>query len=491
MTLDELANLHNDTDSEDEEINEDEAFNSEDEEVYGKYLSSGVSSKIRSKNLSLSMPLSQSDDSTATVRIVEIARGSKMTLSSVCLDVSSMFDFHQIKLAYRCVYRPSPNNSNNSSSNREDDFFCLVNYLSAKKGGMGLMPSTLVNLEVIGPCKVEFKSEIVGLSSTKKSVDGVGGSRINIFGVVMPVDNFMGDDVPYPYADAFLSEEEENDSGMIESDTENASGGGDDKNGDGAVDGKNDDTVVLKKPTKKRKLEEEDKTDDKASKLSTTTTTAIAAPTTTPAPAGNTDKKLTKSQRKKLAREKAKQLEETLSAARNDNKNDENDDDDGDDDNDDAKDNNNNNTEEPAKKKSKKKKKKSSAETTTNAPSSPKPTSMTRERRLPGGLLISDMILGTGPPVKPGKRISLHYTGSLRSNGNVFDKNNSKQHPLVFRQGTGEVIRGLERGLEGMKVGGERVITIPSKLGYGRKGSGVDIPPDSDLVFEVKVLKVG
>ena len=115
----------------------------------------------------------------------------------------------------------------------------------------------------------------------------------------------------------------------------------------------------------------------------------------------------------------------------------------------------------------------------------------TRERRLPGGLLISDLLLGAGAPVKAGKRISLHYTGKLLSTGQIFDKNNSKQHPLVFRQGTGEVIRGLERGLEGMKSGGERVITIPSKLGYGSKGSGADIPPDSDLVFEVKVVKVG
>jgi FKBP-type peptidyl-prolyl cis-trans isomerase len=57
-------------------------------------------------------------------------------------------------------------------------------------------------------------------------------------------------------------------------------------------------------------------------------------------------------------------------------------------------------------------------------------------------------------------------------------------HKLIF-------FPGLERGLEGMKVGGERVITIPSALGYGSKGAGEDIPPDSDLVFEVKVLKVG
>lgn len=56
-------------------------------------------------------------------------------------------------------------------------------------------------------------------------------------------------------------------------------------------------------------------------------------------------------------------------------------------------------------------------------------------------------------------------------------------HTLLFS--------GLERGLDGMKVGGERVITIPSKLAYGSKGSGAEIPPDSDLIFEVKVMKVG
>ena len=104
---------------------------------------------------------------------------------------------------------------------------------------------------------------------------------------------------------------------------------------------------------------------------------------------------------------------------------------------------------------------------------------------------MRDLLVGTGAPVKSGKKLSLHYTGSLVSTGKVFDKNHSKQHPLVFRQGTGEVIRGLERGLEGMKVGGERVISIPSKLGYGKKGAGLDIPPDSDLSFEVKLLKVG
>ncbi|KAL3823483.1 hypothetical protein ACHAXA_010243 [Cyclostephanos tholiformis] len=194
---------------------------------------------------------------------------------------------------------------------------------------------------------------------------------------------------------------------------------------------------------------------------------------------------LSKKERKKLAREKAEQLKETLSASRNDVIT------------------NGNGTvtkedDEPARKKSKKRKGKVGSkglhvkdDSNRTTPTFSKPTSLTHERRLDGGLIVSDVLLGTGAPVKPGKRISLHYTGSLRLTGKVFDRNNSKQHPLVFRQGTEEVIRGLERGLEGMKVGGERVITIPSKLGYGSKGSGNEIPPDSDLVFEVKVLKVG
>lgn len=440
MTLDELANLDGDGDGDyDEEIDEEEAFNSEDERTFGKYLSS--STKIRSKNLSLPIPLQHN-----TVRIVEIARGSKMTLSSICLDVSRC-DFDQVKLAYRCVYPNQP-------TNQVDDYSCLCNYLSATRGGVGMMPSTPVNLEVIGPCKLEFRAEISPLT-------WVGGG-INIFGVILPVDHVFGDDVPFEYADAFMSEEEGIASGD-ESAAESASTS--DNNGKHS-------TGASLNATKKRKLEEE-KVDENPAKHATPT----PAPESTPsADLQTSNKKLTKKQRKKLAQEKARQLEETLTAERNDPNNEHDD------------------TCGPAQKKSKKKKKKHSSEEmngNSNNPPLSKPSSLTRERRLAGGLVISDILLGTGAPVKPGKRISLHYTGSLRSTSKVFDKNNSKQHPLVFRQGTGEVIRGLERGLEGMKVGGERVIAIPSKLGYGSKGAGEDIPPDSDLVFEVKVLKVG
>eukprot|EP00584_Thalassiosira_punctigera_P016823 CAMPEP_0172557476 /NCGR_PEP_ID=MMETSP1067-20121228/73425_1 /TAXON_ID=265564 ORGANISM="Thalassiosira punctigera, Strain Tpunct2005C2" /NCGR_SAMPLE_ID=MMETSP1067 /ASSEMBLY_ACC=CAM_ASM_000444 /LENGTH=458 /DNA_ID=CAMNT_0013346565 /DNA_START=82 /DNA_END=1458 /DNA_ORIENTATION=+ len=458
MTLEELASLDG---SDDEEIDEDGAFNSDDEKVYGKYFSSSARNKIRSKNLSLPIPLQHN-----TVRTVEIAGGSKMTLSSLCLDISTC-DFDQVKLVYRCMYP-------GQGVNQTDDFCCLCNYLSAKMGGSGLAPSTPLNLEVIGPCKVEFRAEISPTS-------WIGGG-INIFGIVMPFDHFIGADTPFRYAEAFMSEDEgielENRS-ILENGS--ASNGKKD-NADGtnnrdvlsATVGKKDnadDMINIEaSPTKKRKLEE-DNVDEKTSEQGAT------SKPTTPVNPENSDKKLTKHQRKRLAREKAKQLEETLSAARNDANND-----------------GANDAEAPAKKKSKKKKNKQQppvgADTTEREPLA-KPTSVTRERRMAGGLVVSDMLLGTGAPVRPGKRISLHYTGSLRSTGKVFDKNNSKQHPLVFRQGTGEVIRGLERGLDGMKVGGERVITIPSKLGYGTKRQGNDIPPDSDLVFEVKVLKVG
>lgn len=428
MTLDELANLH---DADDEEIDEDSAFNSNDEKVFGQHF---PSKRARSKNISLSIPLSQEFDkelgtTVHTVEIVEIAKGSKLTLSSACLDVSQ-FSCDQLRLMYQCIYPSQEKDETESEEAVDDDDdgtgTCLCNYLSVKKGGMGLMPVTPVNLEVAGPCKIEFGVTILAPKS-KTPLEG----SMNIFGIVVPVDHFVGEDAPFRYADASASEDEDGSvAGSVASNS----------NSDGDDDVKSDKASMP--ATKKRKLEE-DAVEEK--------------------------RPLTKKQRKKLAQEKARQLEETLSDARSG----------------DASNNESvTNDATSQTKKSKKKKKKAND-------SIAHPAVLTRERRLAGGLVISDILLGAGAPVKPGKRISLHYTGSLKSTGHVFDKNNSKQHPLVFRQGTGEVIRGLERGLEGMKVGGERVVTVPSKLGYGSKGAGDDIPPDSDLVFEVKVLKVG
>lgn len=117
--------------------------------------------------------------------------------------------------------------------------------------------------------------------------------------------------------------------------------------------------------------------------------------------------------------------------------------------------------------------------------------SITKERLVKGGVSVRDMLLGQGPAVKTGRKVGILYEGTLLDTGKVFDKKKNKSSPLLFRQGTGQVVRGLENGLEGMRVGGEREITIPPKMGYGTKGSGHVIPPDSTLVFKVQLLSVG
>lgn len=113
------------------------------------------------------------------------------------------------------------------------------------------------------------------------------------------------------------------------------------------------------------------------------------------------------------------------------------------------------------------------------------------ERRLNGGIKIKDIIIGDGNLVKTGKAVQILYKGYLEEDGKVFDKKQNKKDPLIFRLGTGEVIRGLEIGLEGMRVNGERTVSIPSNLGYGKKGAGDTIPPNANLVFDVKLIGTG
>jgi FKBP-type peptidyl-prolyl cis-trans isomerase len=115
---------------------------------------------------------------------------------------------------------------------------------------------------------------------------------------------------------------------------------------------------------------------------------------------------------------------------------------------------------------------------------------LTKERRLPGGVLVKDVVIGSGATVKLGRNVSILYKGAFTS-GKVFDRNRNRNHPLIFRLGTGEVIQGLEKGVEGMRVGGEREITIPPELGYGKKGSGNVVPPNSTLVFSVQLVGLG
>ena len=106
----------------------------------------------------------------------------------------------------------------------------------------------------------------------------------------------------------------------------------------------------------------------------------------------------------------------------------------------------------------------------------------------PGGALgVDDVTIGTGPEAKPGDQVRVHYTGSL-PDGTQFDASRPRGAPFEFRLGQGMVIKGFERGVVGMKVGGIRKLTIPPELGYGRKGAPPTIPPNATLVFEIELL---
>ena len=111
------------------------------------------------------------------------------------------------------------------------------------------------------------------------------------------------------------------------------------------------------------------------------------------------------------------------------------------------------------------------------------------KKTLPNGLIIEDVKIGEGIKAQQGRRVGIAYKGTLLSNGKTFDTNKGK--PLFyFTPGKGEVIKGMDQGVQGMALGGERRITIPSALGYGPKGAPPAIPGDATLVFEIKLEKV-
>ncbi len=111
-------------------------------------------------------------------------------------------------------------------------------------------------------------------------------------------------------------------------------------------------------------------------------------------------------------------------------------------------------------------------------------------------LQSTDVTAGTGETASAGQRVSVHYTGWLYDDaaadhkGRKFDSSKDRGEPFSFRLGAGEVIPGWDQGVEGMKVGGARRLTIPPGMAYGSRGAGGVIPPNATLVFDVELLGV-
>jgi FKBP-type peptidyl-prolyl cis-trans isomerase len=105
-------------------------------------------------------------------------------------------------------------------------------------------------------------------------------------------------------------------------------------------------------------------------------------------------------------------------------------------------------------------------------------------------LQIQEVKAGDGQEAKSGDRVTVHYVGTL-VDGNKFDSSRDRGKGFTFQLGAGQVIKGWDQGVAGMRVGGIRKLTIPPGLGYGERGFPPVIPPDSTLVFEVELLGVG
>jgi len=109
----------------------------------------------------------------------------------------------------------------------------------------------------------------------------------------------------------------------------------------------------------------------------------------------------------------------------------------------------------------------------------------TPKRTLKGGVVAEDIIEGTGPECKPGNMVGMYYEGRLKSTNKKFDGLQSGK-PFKFKLGSGQVIKGWDVGVLGMKVGGKRKLIIPPQLGYGAQGAAPDIPPNATLVFDIE-----
>jgi len=119
------------------------------------------------------------------------------------------------------------------------------------------------------------------------------------------------------------------------------------------------------------------------------------------------------------------------------------------------------------------------------------PTKVTgKGKSTSSGLQYWDLKEGTGATASAGKTVSVHYTGWLAKDGKKFDIDVDRGQPVMFQLGAGQVIKGWDKGVSRMKVGGKRQLRIPPELGYGARGAGGVIPPNATLIFDVELLAI-
>jgi peptidylprolyl isomerase len=128
------------------------------------------------------------------------------------------------------------------------------------------------------------------------------------------------------------------------------------------------------------------------------------------------------------------------------------------------------------------------AKTPTSGPLSSKPKVPATSGAAPKTLITKEIIKGTGPEAKAGESVTVNYVGVLFHGGKEFDASWKRSEPFTFALGKGQVIKGWDQGVAGMKVGGRRELIIPAELGYGKTGSPPTIPPNAPLVFVVDLL---
>lgn len=130
-----------------------------------------------------------------------------------------------------------------------------------------------------------------------------------------------------------------------------------------------------------------------------------------------------------------------------------------------------------------------SASTTAQMPMDDLSNSAPIPNPLPTTLTAQDTVVGTGAEAVPGKSVTVNYVGML-PDGKVFDSTSAHGQPFTFTLGAGQVIKGWDQGIAGMKVGGKRRLIIPADMAYGSQGAGGVIPPNATLIFDVELLQV-